>query len=138
MHILESFWPKLGEGFYEEGDALPFQEDTTANLIEAFSDSSSNDDLVDNIKSSTTLSFFTSTYCPRESSNPTASPSDQYTQGQDLASVSQPTKVSKYANILLRDSTPRDLQVSVVQCQLHGVDVAGAVQSVVKPRCCFV
>ena len=122
--VLDIFWPKLGEGFYEEGDVLSLQEDTTADLIEAFSDSSSSDDHVDNIKSSKTLSFLSSTYCSSGSSS-TTSPSARYIQKRDLTSASQRTKVSEYASALLRDSASRDPQVGSAQCFLGGLDVAG-------------
>ena len=120
--VLEAFWPKLGEGFYEEGGILSLQEETSADLIEAFSDSSSSDDHVDNIRSSKTLSFLSSTHCSSESSA-TASPSARCLHRRDRTSGSQPTKVSEYASILLKDSMSRDLQVGVVLCLLHGLGI---------------
>ena len=117
LFILDTFWPKLGEGFYEERDVLSFQEDTTADLIEAFSDSSNSDDHVDNIRTSKTLSFLSPTYGSGESGS-TTSPSAHNIQKRDLTSVSRPTKVSKYASALLRDSVSHDLQVNLVHCCL--------------------
>ena len=120
--VLETFWPKLGEGFYEEGNILSLQEDTSADLIEAFSDSSSSDDHVDNIRSSKTLSFLSSTHCSSESSS-TTSPRARYIHKRDRTSGSQPTKVSEYASALLKGSVSRDPQVGVVQHILHGLNV---------------